>query len=40
MCSRVSDRRDVWIVRMMGEDDERTVKWDDLVERFGSANTS
>jgi len=29
-----------WIVEMMGEDDERTVKWDDLVEQFGSGKTS
>jgi hypothetical protein len=24
-----------WIVDMMGEDDERTVKWDEIVRRFG-----
>jgi len=24
-----------WIVEMMGEDDERTRAWDDLVARFG-----
>lgn len=24
-----------WIVDMMGEDDERVTKWDDLVRRFG-----
>jgi len=24
-----------WIVQMMGEDDERTVRWDRIVEQFG-----
>lgn len=26
-----------WIAKMMGDDDERTLKWDDLVARFGPA---
>lgn len=25
-----------WIVEMMGEDDDRTRRWDDIVARFGS----
>jgi len=25
-----------WIVDMMGKDDERTLKWDDIVARFGA----
>jgi hypothetical protein len=24
-----------WMVEMMGEDDERTQKWDEIVQRFG-----
>lgn len=24
-----------WIVQMMGEDDERTLRWDEIVARFG-----
>lgn len=24
-----------WLVEMMGEDDERVVRWDDIVRRFG-----
>jgi hypothetical protein len=25
-----------WIVDMMGEDDDRTRRWDDIVSRFGA----
>ncbi len=28
-----------WIVQMMGEDDERTQRWDAIVERFGGRGT-